>query len=205
MRSHGSEATHASLLSRVRDPADHAAWREFESRYRDLLLNFCRRRGVQHVDAEDVVQGVMANLARALPRFKYDRRRGRFRDYLYRCTRNAIARLRSRPRGGAGPLFISADQMADQGEDLADGAEGTRAWEEEWVAHHYRLAMRTVRETFEARSVEIFDRSVAGARVADLAAEYGMSEQAVHKVRQRIRARMEALIAQQVREEDECG
>ena len=47
-----------------------------------------------------------------------------------------------------------------------------------------------------------FDRSVAGTKVAELARAFGISEQAVHKVRQRIRDRMEELIAEQVREED---
>jgi Cys-tRNA synthase (O-phospho-L-seryl-tRNA:Cys-tRNA synthase) len=91
-------------------------------------------------------------------------------------------------------------------EDSKNGygcAEDEVAWEEEWVDHHYRLAMATVRESFEPRSVEIFDRSVAGATVAELAGAFSMTEEAVRKVRQRIRDRMEELIAEQVREEDE--
>ncbi len=31
-------STHPSLLSRVRDPADGGAWREFESQYGPLIL-----------------------------------------------------------------------------------------------------------------------------------------------------------------------
>jgi hypothetical protein len=41
--------------------------------------------------------------------------------------------------------------------------------------------------------------------VAELAAATGMTEQAVHKVRQRIRARMEELIATQIAREDDAG
>ena len=58
--------THPTLLSRVRDHEDHRSWREFDSRYRELILRFCRRRGLQQSDAEDVRQIVMLNLARAL-------------------------------------------------------------------------------------------------------------------------------------------
>ena len=50
--------------------------------------------------------------------------------------------------------------------------------------------------------MEVFERSIAGAGVAELATEFVMSEQAVHKVRQRIKGRMEELIAAQVRDED---
>lgn len=94
-----SNVTRITLLSRVRNPSDSAAWAEFESRYRDLLVRFCRRQGLQQADAEDVVQVVMSNLAKSLPRFAYDPARGRFRDYLYRCARNAISQWSSRPKG----------------------------------------------------------------------------------------------------------
>ena len=39
-------STAVSLLSRCRDTSDQAAWRELDERYRDLLICFCRRRGL---------------------------------------------------------------------------------------------------------------------------------------------------------------
>jgi RNA polymerase sigma factor (sigma-70 family) len=187
------EPTRATLLSRVRNASDVAAWREFEDRYRELLVRFCVSRGVQHADAEDVVQVVMANVSRAMASFQYDPSRGRFRDYLFRCARNAISQVARRPN-------VRAAALDDHDGSVPSGE--AAAWEREWVAHHYRLALATVRETFDARSVELFEKNVAGMSVASIAREYEMSEQAVHKVRQRIRARMEELVAQQVAEED---
>ncbi len=194
--SHG-RTTHLSLLSGLRDPANAAAWREFERRYRELLVRFCRRRGLQQADAEDVVQVVFVSLSRRLPSFIYDRRRGRFRDYLLRCTRNAIVRWSTRPK----TADFALDPDGDAPLEDPSGVEA-QIWEQEWVAHHYRLAMENVRTTFDPRSAEIFDRSVAGATVASLAAEFNLSEQAVHKVRQRIRNRLEELIAAQLLEEE---
>ncbi len=63
--------------------------------------------------------------------------------------------------------------------------------------------MRTIQDTFDRQSIEAFDRLVAGESVADVAQACGMSTQAVHKVKQRIRNRMHELIAAQVREEDQ--
>jgi hypothetical protein len=68
------------LLSRIRDRCDHSAWRELDARYRDLLMKFCRRRGVPNAGAEHLVQAVFADLSRSLPQFTYQRDRGRFRD-----------------------------------------------------------------------------------------------------------------------------
>ncbi len=91
------DLTQPSLLSRVRDGADQAAWREFEVKYRELLLRYCRARGLQQSDAEDVRQLVMMNLAKFLRNFDYSSEKGRFRSYLGRVVRNSISRYFSRP------------------------------------------------------------------------------------------------------------
>jgi len=190
--------TRASLLTRVRDPSDQAAWREFEARYGDLILGYARARGLQHADAEDVRQGVLVKLSRTLRGFEYQPARGRFRDYLRRVVRTVLIDERSRPnalRNAVDGSMIEAVSTEDP--DVPDVL-----WEREWTDHHYRRALRTIRETFEPRSVELFERLVAGEDLAALAARFGTSEQAVHKVKQRIRERMKELIAAQVREED---
>ncbi len=193
-----TNVTRLSLLSRVRDSSNEAAWAEFESRYRDLILRYALARGLQHADAEDVSQIVFLSLSRALRGFQYSPQKGRFRDYLGRTVRNAVARFRARPNPA--PLSLDAlEGLADEerGDDHADAL-----WEQQWVDHHYRLALRTVRETFDRKSVEIFERLIEGREVCDVAVEFATTKQAVHKIKQRIRARMEELIVTQVQEED---
>ena len=63
--------------------------------------------------------------------------------------------------------------------------------------------MQQVRATFEERSVEIFDRLLAGDTVSAVAEDYQTTTQAVHKVKQRIRDRLKELIAAQVKDEDD--
>jgi len=191
------------LLLRAKDPADRAAWREFEELYRLLLLRFCRARGLQHADAEDVVQTVFVNIANSLPQFVYDRQRGRFRDYLYRCVRNTLADWAR--RSNRHPRNVDSKEWADLAAALSPDAGGDadgRLWHEEWVAHHYRLALATIRTDFDPRSVEIFERNVAGEGVADLAAAFGVSEPSIYALRRRIRQRMQELIRAQIEEED---
>ncbi len=191
------EVTQASLLSRVRDPANQTAWREFDAKYRELILRFCRRRGLQDADADDVLQLTMQFLLQALPAFVYDPTRGRFRDYLYRTVRSALAR-----RGKKTPCADALDTSLLGVVADADESESAAQWEQEWTDHHLRLALETIRQTFDTRSVEVFEHLLRGPSVEEAASAFQMSVEAVYKVRQRVRARMEELIATQVREED---
>jgi transposase-like protein len=59
-----------------------------------------------------------------------------------------------------------------------------------------------VRAQFDNRNIELFERSLNGESVAALASAYGISEDAVYRARQRIRERLQELIAMQVRAED---
>ena len=196
-----SDTTHPSLLSRLRDTEDHAAWREFDSKYGDLVLRFCISRGLQHSDAEDVRQLVMLGLFRVLPGFRYSAQRGRFRNYLGTVVRNAITLFQRGQRPHGAELSLHTDMHAL----LQNGAviERDEFWDQEWVRHHYRLAMQTLRATYEPRSIEIFDRLLAGQSVAQTAAEMGVSEDAVNKVKQRIRNRLREIIAVQIRHEED--
>lgn len=180
---------------------DRVAWHQFEDRYREMLLRFCRKRGLQHADADDVVQTVFVNLARALPGFIYDSQRGRFRDYLFQRVRGAIAAWARRTNGRPRALDIHNDTALASGDAASE--DESAAWQDEWVAHHYRLALEAVRGMFDPRSVELFGRNLTGESVSALAVAYGMTDHAVYACRRRIRARMQELIARQVAEEDQ--
>jgi RNA polymerase sigma-70 factor (ECF subfamily) len=188
------EATRASLLSRLRDGSDDRAWWEFDQLYRELILRYCRECRLQEADAEDVRQVVMMNLARALPGFRYDRERGRFRAYLRTTIRHAIQTHFRRPNR-------ELQSLGSHVEGSVPG-DGDPVFEHQWMLHHFRTAMKTIRKTFEARSVAIFDALLQGRSVDDVAAGFGVSQQAVHKVKQRVRNRLRDLIAAQIREEE---
>ena len=193
-----SPTTSPSLLSRVRNPQDRAAWRTFEARYRDLILVYARRRGLQSADAEDVLQAVMLSLSRALPAFHYSPAKGRFRSYLGRVVQNAVQRSFSRP--GLRP------ELLDQGdlETLArmESPLDSR-WEREWIDHHYRTALRAIRRSHEPRTMAVFDALLKGEEVKAVAARFDLTEAAVHKVRQRMRRELREQVDRQVRDEDE--
>lgn len=191
-------STHPSLLSRVRDPADAGAWREFESQYGPLMLGYCRRLGLQLTDAEDVRQVVLSDLSKTLPRFQFQPQRGKFRTYLGRAVKNAVSRhLRRHDRSDR--TLDSTVLASTPGKDDADF---DKKWEQEWVLHHYRLAMQKMRSTYDARSLRVFDELVAGKSISDVATEFEVTPEAVRKIKQRVKERLREIVAIQIHEED---
>lgn len=190
--------TSTTLLARFHDGADGAAWREFDARYGDLILRYARHRGLQQSDAEDVRQMVMVKLTKALPEFQYDSARGRFRSFLGLIVRNEIARHFASPNGV--PLRVDMNGISAVG--ASQGEPPDEQWEREWIDHHLRLAMRQVRQTCDPRSVEVFERLLAGEPIDVVAAAFKMTAQGVHKIKQRMRDRLKELVASQIAAED---
>ena len=135
----------------------------------------------------------MVQLLRSLPRFRYERAKGRFRGYLGTVVHHEV--IRHRRRAGDALALAPSDPPAD-------AAVPDLTWEDEWTRHHLRMAMARVRTSSDRRSVEAFEGLLAGASVAEVAAEHGLSVAAVHKVKQRVRDRLREEIARQLRDEE---
>ena len=57
-------STRASLLIRLRDPRDHAAWVEFVDIYEPLTYRLLRRYGLQDADAAEIMQELFLAVSR---------------------------------------------------------------------------------------------------------------------------------------------
>ncbi|MEM7200523.1 MAG: sigma-70 family RNA polymerase sigma factor [Planctomycetota bacterium] len=201
----GAQETRPSLLRRVRDQHDDAAWREFDARYRGLILRYCRRMGARPGDAEDVLQLVLMRLMKALPGFRYDASRGRFRTYLGQVVRSSLVdHLRRSSQQSMGAAPIDTERWRRIADDAAQ-AEAEAIWQQEWMGEHYRRALETVRQRHRPLTVDIFERVLAGEPVDHVAKRFGTTAAAVHKIKQRIRDQLSATIGEQIEVEDRPG
>ncbi len=192
--------THASLLARLGQSlggGGDAAWREFVDRYGELIRGFCRSHGLNTNDSDDVVQDVLMALSRAMPGFRYDPAKGKFRSYLKTVALHAIFRKSCQRRGG--PSLSDVETMAH----TAAGDESVDAqWEQEWRRYHLRRAMQVIEAECSSRDRHAFDRyAIAGEDGARVAADLGLSMDALYQIKSRITKRLGQLIEQQIDDE----
>jgi RNA polymerase sigma-70 factor, ECF subfamily len=74
--------TSATLLERLNDRSDSAAWRRLVDLYSPLTNGWLRRHGASADDAEDLTQEVLGVIVREVSRFKHNGRVGAFRTWL---------------------------------------------------------------------------------------------------------------------------
>jgi RNA polymerase sigma factor (sigma-70 family) len=106
-------STHISLLCALQQEGrQEDMWAAFHTRYREVILGWCLRRGLPPDTAEDLTQEVMLKLFQRLPEYRYDPARGLFRSWLKTVVNNILTdfwRKRQRdPEGAAigGTTFL---------------------------------------------------------------------------------------------------
>jgi RNA polymerase sigma-70 factor (ECF subfamily) len=149
---------------RVRDPADVRAWREFVRLYEPLLTAYVRRRGLGEEDTRDVVQDVLVRLVKALPGFRLDRQRARFRTWLWQICQSALVdwarhrRRRVRAEDGWLNRLCEATTSSESDSDV------------EWISMHRRrilsYALETVRKRSHWKTWACFDRHLLQRRTS---------------------------------------
>ena len=80
--------TRVSLILRLQDAADVAAWEEFVQVYSPVVRRIAIRQGFQAADADNIVQEVMLSVARSVTAWLERTDRGSFRTWLLRVARN---------------------------------------------------------------------------------------------------------------------
>jgi RNA polymerase sigma-70 factor (ECF subfamily) len=189
-------STRQSLVLRLRNAEDSAAWAEFIEIYEPLVYRLARGKGLQDADAHDLCQEVFRAVAGAIERWDPDPAKGRFRGWLFRIARNLLVNfLVSQGRHGRGTGSSSIQELLE-----AQPASDERAREEfltEFRRQAFRWAADRVKVEFAQTTWQAFWKTgVEGRPVVDVAAELGLSSGAVYVARSRVMARLRAMVEQ---------
>src|SRR5262249_55959165 len=132
-----------TLIARVKDPADAAAWNDFVAIYRPVIYRMARRRALQDADAHDLAQKVLMAVLRAIEDFELGAGRPPFRVWLATLSKNAIINALSRRRPDAGSGLTHTweqlnEQAADDPQTTAELALESRRETLRWASEQIR-------------------------------------------------------------------
>ncbi len=137
------DTTLPSLLVRLKDRQDAAAWNTFDRIYRPMLHRFALSFGLDHADTEDIVQQCMTAVQERIATFDYDREKGKFKSWLRIMMNNKIRNLlrdRKEQPGDSGD-FKGLPAREDSPEEVFE-----TLWLEEHLWHCLRLLRDEVEE-----------------------------------------------------------
>lgn len=174
-----SNSTSPSLLDLIRDN-DQEAWQRLTALYGPLVYQWCHRWHLQSADIADIFQEVFRAVATNINSFQRDQAGATFRGWLWTICRNKLAdHFRRRAQE---PDALGGTEARQRMEQLPDAEP-----EPGPVGNLPRRALELIRNDFEDRTWQAFFQTAIEKRSpSDVAANLGMSVQAVYKAKSRV-------------------
>ncbi len=175
--------TSETLLRDLAARPDSPRAEEFARLYEPVLRRYVAasrigHKPIQPADRDDLVQEVFLAVRSALPGFRYEPGRSRFRAYLRLAVRNAVLRLQRRPA----PVPPSLA-------DVRPAVPSTIGDESETLLRIWTLALARVFHSgrFAPNTQVVFRRvALEGESPADVGREFKLKPNAVYQIRNRI-------------------
>lgn len=184
--------TRASLILRLPDAADAAAWDELVSIYGPLVYRMALRRGLQPADADDLVQDVFVAVGKSVSQWLDRSDRGKFRAWLLRIARNIAVNFLTRrrhPIGDGGSEALDRLAKVPAPEDLVSSE-----FDLEYRREEFRRAADLVQEAVTQTTWQAFWLThVEGRSVAEVAEQLGTTAGNIYIGRSRVMSRLKVL------------
>jgi RNA polymerase sigma-70 factor (ECF subfamily) len=181
--------TSISLLDRLKSARPDASdWSRLQGLYLPLIRSWLARVPGLEAEVDDLAQEILVVLVREIPTFQRQRE-GSFRAWLRQVavnrTRTWRRQARRLPTTGLDPTTGFLDRLADPSDHLA------LEWDREHDRHVASKLLETVRPDFNPSTWEAFRRfALEGQPAARVAADLGLSENAVIQAKSRILKRL---------------
>lgn len=176
-------STHSSLLLRLRTPHDVEAWSRFVHLYAPMIHRWVRRLSVEENQADDLVQDILLVMVEKVSEF-VRQRPGSFRTWL-----RTIAVNKARDYFRKQKSLTSASQYTESEALVDDPAQWVS--EQEYHTLLARNALRLMSSSFsEITCRAVWEHVAQGRSAASVAAELGVTENAVYLARGRVLKRL---------------
>jgi RNA polymerase sigma-70 factor, ECF subfamily len=178
--------TTTTILHDLRDQQNDRVWNRFVRHFRSPIEGFVRRIGVQPGDLEDVTQNTLLAFAEAYRKGKYERGRGRLREWLFGIAyRQALMQRRHNARHEEREVMIEEERAAEE------------VWEELWDRYLLEKSITQARSEFTGITYQAFHLVVLeDLAPPDAAARLGVPVKQVYNAKHRVLSRVRALLTE---------
>lgn len=185
--------TRASLILRLQDADDVAAWDEVVGIYSPVIFRVAVGRGFQAADAENVVQEVLLAVARSVTQWLQRTDRGSFRAWLLRIARNETFDLiNARATRTLGADGHAAEQLLA---DLPVNSDLSSVMDFEYERAVFRWASEQVCDSVAKHTWQAFWLTqVEGLSVDEVSSQLNLRPGNIYFARSRVMARIKELV-----------
>jgi len=178
--------TSLTMLADLGDPSNRAAWEQFDATYRPMLMGFGRHLGLDPNDADEAAQRATIAFCESFQQGKYDRDKGRLRNWLLGIAQHEIANLHA--ERARQPIPASQRSSLDAAfSRLRDPQSVSLVWERQWQEHVLSVCLQQAGQNFTSRDLRIFEMlttdQLGTNQVAD---KMDLTPAAVYKVKYRV-------------------
>lgn len=178
--------TRHSLLQKIQDGDDDAAWQEFINFYQNFIYYILRQMNVPQNYLEDLVQEVLLKLWTRLD--KYVKERGKFRPWLTTVIRNtAIDWFSKEKKRNESYEELSAYQKTFQ---TINQSEFEKIIDKEWRTYLTNLAFERIQKIFSGKAIKVFELSQKGMSVEKIAEELDLTTNSVYTLKSRVKDKL---------------
>jgi RNA polymerase sigma factor (sigma-70 family) len=206
--------THWSVVLEAQgeSPAAQEALEKLCRIYWRPIYSFLRRQGISVEDAQDLTQGFFALLLERRDLRTVRKEKGRLRSYLLTALKHFLADERRRAmaiKRGKGQQLIPLEELRTEersGMEPADPLTAERIYERRWASTLLDRVLSRLEDKYRTRSnVALFDSlnqlladEPGAPSHADIAAQLGMTENAVSQAFHRFRQSYQSLLREEI-------
>lgn len=188
--------TRASLILRLHNAEDVAAWDTFVNIYAPAVFRVAIRQGMQTADADNLVQEVLLSVAKSVSGWLEREDRGSFRAWLLRISKNhAINMLTRRQTRALGTDGMEAERLlaaVPASDELLNSQ-----FELEYQRQVFQWASRQVQESVAEHTWQAFWLTqIEGMTIEDTAKQLSTNVGNIYFARSRVMSRLRELVKQ---------
>lgn len=177
--------TRMTLLQKMQKQYDEKAWQEFVDSYSGYIYTIINSMNIGSADADDLRQQIFIKLWKKIPDLDLEKMSS-FRSYLTVVVRNCVKDFWRKSQRDAN----RSDKLVQSDSELVDSVslpDIDEVIEREWHNYIAALAFKNIAEYLSADAIGLFNETLKGRDIKEVASERGLPLSTAYRLRSRVK------------------